>query len=102
MLYNTQNAYNDLDDEYKKAKFADYNEFLNYVEINNKKYKSMSASKYSKNVYNNYNQYVCVDNNNNYYIFNQDKKDLTKFSLILDTYTVDIPQFIEKYEKSIK
>ena len=25
MLYNTQNAYNDLDDEYKKAKFADYN-----------------------------------------------------------------------------
>ena len=100
MLYNTQIAYNDLDDEYKKAKFADYNEFLNYVEINNKKYKSMSASKYSKNVYNDYNQYVCIDNNNNYCIFNQDKKDLTKFSVILDTYTVDIPQFIEKYEKA--
>ena len=100
MLYNTEIAYDNLDETYKNAKFSDYNEFLNYVEMNNKKYKSMSANKYSKNVYNDYNQYVCMDNNDNYYIFNQDKNDLTKFSVILDTYTVDIPQFIEKYEKA--
>ena len=100
MLYNTEIAYDNLDETYKNAKFSDYSEFLNYVEMNNKKYKSMSANKYSKNVYNDYNQYVCMDNNDNYYIFNQDKNDLTKFSVILDTYTVDIPQFIEKYEKA--
>ena len=100
ILYNPKVVYENLDDEYRDKRFSDYNNFLEYVEKNKNTNKSITTKQYLRNVYSDYNQYVCVDANENYYIFNQDKKDLTKFSIILDTYTVDIPQFVENYEKA--
>ena len=41
---------------------------------------------------------MCVDNYNNYYIFNV--QGAMSYNIILDTYTVDLPQFVEKYNKA--
>ena len=97
ILYNPQIVFNDLDREYRKKRFNSYDEFLKYVEEKKDDYKKISTKKYLKNSYDNYNQFVCLDADENYYIFNQNKDDSTDFSIILDTYTVDIPQFVEKY-----
>ena len=40
-------------------------------------------------------RYFCIDQNNNYYIF--DQKSIMNFELILDSYTIDLPEFIEVY-----
>ena len=55
--------------------------------------KSYAVKKYAD-----YEQYVCVDNYDNYYIFNV--QGAMSYNIILDTYTVDLPQFVEKYNKA--
>ena len=39
-----------------------------------------------------------MDQNNNYYIFNE--KNIMDYTLILDTYTIDLPEFIDKYNNA--
>lgn len=43
-------------------------------------------------------QYSCIDKNGKYFIIFE--KDILDYSIFLDEYTVDIPQFIEKYNNS--
>ena len=58
----------------------------------------MKLNAYQINEYENYTQYVCKDQNENYYIFNE--TGIMDYTVILDTYTIDLPQFIEKYNNS--
>ena len=58
----------------------------------------MELEQYQVNSYDDYTQYVCIDQNGKYYIFNETA--IMNFELILDTYTVDIPQFTEQYNNS--
>ena len=43
-------------------------------------------------------EYVCVDENGKYYIFMEE--EVGKYSVVLDTYTIDLPEFIEKYNSA--
>ena len=43
------------------------------------------------------NRYVCKDGKDNFYIFNVNK--VLDYTVVLDTYTVDLPEFTEKYNK---
>ena len=43
-------------------------------------------------------QFVCVDRNDFYYIFNQ--KSILDFSIITDTHTVDLPEFSQRYNEA--
>ena len=98
ILNNPQKAYEILDDEYKEKKFNNFNEFYNYIEVNRDKYLKMEIKKYAKYDYEDFSQYVCVDNNGDYYIFNETAT--MQFKVLLDTYTVDQQEFIKKYDSA--
>ena len=58
----------------------------------------MELSKLQVNYFDDEKQYVAYSNYSDYYIFQV--KDVMDFSVLLDQYLVDIPQFVTKYEAS--
>lgn len=85
-----------LDKEYREKRFGTVQEYVKYVTEN--ELENAIISKYQVINYDNYTQYVCVDSNGRYYIFNENS--VMNFNLILDTYTIDIPAFTEKYNSA--
>ena len=100
MLNDKQNAYNHLDEEYKEKRFEDFSDFEAYAKANTKKNVILKLAQYRKKIYDDYTEYVCVDTKGNYYIFKEES--VMNYGMILDTYTVDLPDFIEKYDKESK
>ena len=99
LLYDSEYIFNILDEEYKQKKFNnDYNSFIRYIEQKRNSFEDMIIEKYARYDYDGYIQYVCIDNNENYYIFNENS--VMNYEVLLDTYTIDQPEFIEKYEKA--
>lgn len=95
--YNNINySYSRLDEEYKNNKFKDVTDYEKYIQENKKSIITANLEYYKYNIYEGYIQYICVDRNENYYIFNE--KTTMNYDLILDIYTKDLPEFIEKYE----
>ena len=98
--YDSEEAYNLLDKEYREKRFGNLNNYLNYLNenknniINNKLEKYTAEYLEDKDEY----QYSCIDKNGKYFIFFE--KSLLEYSILLDEYTVDIPQFIKKYNDS--
>lgn len=91
-----EKMYELLDEEYRNAKFGNIDVFKNYIEKNKEEIKLIQLDKYEVITTNNKVQYVCVDQKENYYIFKQNET-FQDYSVILDTYTIDLPEFVEKY-----
>lgn len=96
LKYDMQKSYELLDTQYKQNKFKNINEYIQYVQ--NNKLQENAIKSYNVYTYDDYNQYVCIDNQDRYYIFNE--KGIMNFTVILDTYTIDLPEFTEKYTKA--
>lgn len=96
LLLYPEKAYEYLDEEYKNAKFQSYEDFKEYINNNLDRFSTMYISEYTKTVTDNYTQYVCIDQNDNYYIIKENA--IMDFDIILDTYTIELPEFIEKYQ----
>lgn len=88
-----------LDDEYKQKKFLNIENFIEFVNKNKSKYNNMKLSKYAKYKYEGYVQYVCLDNNGDYFVIN-DNVDTGEYKILLDTYTIDQAEFIKKYNSA--
>lgn len=97
LINSSKKAYELLDNEYKKIKFKDINEFNEYIDNNSSRIEDMEISKYKINSYSDYTEYICVDQYENYIIFRENK--VMNYTAILDIYTVDIPELVEKYNK---
>lgn len=95
---NPENAYELLDTEYREKRFENIENYKQYV--NNLKSDSNIAvlKKYSVERSEESIKYICVDENERYYIF--EKENVMDYKLILDTYTIDLPEFLEKYNNS--
>jgi len=91
-------AYEYLDEEYRNTRFESVEAFKQYVNENKSEISSIVLDKYQKTIKDGYTQYVCIDTKGNYYIFRETA--VMKYTLLLDTYTVDIPEFTEKYNKA--
>ena len=98
LLYNRTRAYKLLNTEYSTKKFGTQLSFENYVKSNIYKLGTMTLSKYQKKQADSHTQYICVDLNQNYYIFNEN--GIMNFNVILDTYTINLPEFTERYNKA--
>lgn len=94
LKYDKQSSYYLLNKQYREKRFNNINEYIKYV--NDNKLKEITLKAYKVYTYEDYTQYVCVDNKDRYYIFNE--KGVMNFETILDTYTIDLPEFTEKYE----
>ena len=88
-------AYNLLDEEYRNQKFGSLENFESYVNDNRQTIQQINLQQYQVNNYDDYIQYVMIDQNNKYYIFNETA--VMDYTLMLDTYTIDLPEFTEKY-----
>ncbi|MCL2341517.1 MAG: hypothetical protein FWC53_00115 [Firmicutes bacterium] len=91
-------AYNLLDKDYAVKRFGNLNGFKAYVQENKSRIVSIVFTKYKKTDENNYTQYVCVDKNGNYYIFRETA--IMQYALILDKYTIDLPEFLANYNST--
>lgn len=98
-LGDPERLYNLLNEEYKKARFENFDEFKEYIEKNKDKIQSTRLDKYKVDVNGNTVRYICIDQYENYYIINQ-KEILQDYTIMLDKYTIDLPEFIEKYDSS--
>lgn len=98
LLYNHKSAYEHLDEEYRNIKFGTLEEFDSVASSNEKTYQQMTLTQFQKLEEEGYTQYVLVDQNGKYYIFNE--YSVMNYTVLLDTYTIDIPEFTEKYNKS--
>lgn len=97
--YEPEVLYDILDTEYRQKKFTNVQEFKEYINSNENRFSTMEIDKYANYKYDDYLQYVCLDTEGNYYIINEDVQT-GDYTIFLDTYTVDQPEFIEKYEKA--
>lgn len=90
-----EKAYGMLDENYAKLRFGSLDNFKKYIKSNADFIDSRKMKKYQINTYDDYKQYVCLDQDENYYIFNETA--IMQAGVMLDSYTIKIPQFIEKY-----
>lgn len=97
-LYNYSFAYEHLNEEYKNKKFSTFTDFEEYMNSKKDEYKKMQLDKYKKTTTDSYTQYVCIDQNGKYYIFRETAP--MNYTAILDTYTIDLPEFVEEYESA--
>lgn len=95
LIYYTDSVYGKLNEQYRNKKFANEKEFYDYIESNKNKYEKMNIAKYIKNINDGYTQYVCIDQDENYYIL--DETSVMEYTLMLDAYTVELPDSIERY-----
>lgn len=98
MIFNIEEAYKNLDTEYREAKFGKIELFEKYVSENIEAIKPLRIDKYQKEIYDDYVQYVGIDNNGKYIIIRETAP--MKYSIILDTYSIDLPEFKAKYESA--
>ena len=98
MMYDYETAYERLNEEYKQKRFETYEEFETYATEHIRNSVVMQLNQYQVNEFDNYTQYVCVDQNGKYYIFNE--TGVMDYTVILDTYTIDLPQFTEQYNNA--
>lgn len=99
IIYNDINySYSRLNEEYKANKFKEEADYEEYVQKNKKDITVATLDSYKYNICDGYIQYICIDQNNKYYIFNETAT--MNYNLILDIYTVDLQEFKEKYESA--
>lgn len=96
MLYYKDEAYNKLDKEYSKKRFASKDEFYNYLNANKILLATMSIDKYRVESKDNHKNYVCSDKYNNIYIF-REIDGIMNYTAFLDNYTVPLDK--EDYDK---
>ena len=125
MLTDSEEAYNLLDKEYQNKRFSSIDEFNTYIQNNRNRFnislefEDKDISEYenfneyyefaSKNEkfgltsylveqFADYTRYICVDGYNNYFIFYVTYPGT--YTVMLDSYTIDMEEFIEKYNSS--
>lgn len=125
MLYDTQYAYIKLDQEYKNAKFPSFQDYQTYINNRSEElksfipeemkipedfqteeeymnylynYESKGVDKYKIDKKSDYTQYTIIDDYGNYYIMRVSYP--MNYTVILDTYTIDLPEFVEQYNSS--
>ncbi len=91
LLYN-----NFLDEDYKNKRFGSLDEYKKYISNNRNIINSINPASYQVTEQLDYTRYVVMDDNGKYYIFNSETP--SSYKILLDTYTIDLPEFIEKYE----
>lgn len=98
ILYNTDLAYEHLDNKYREIKFGTLEDFKKYTRENIIYNVNSKLSQFEIKVMDGYTQYVCVDQNGKYYIFNEEST--MNYTMLLDIYTVDTELFLERYNKA--
>ena len=90
--------YDYLQEDYKLKKFETLENFERYVESNKEEIAGLQIQKYLVNNHEDYTEFVCMDQYQNLYIF--DETNPMEFTLKLDSYTIISDNFKETYDSS--
>lgn len=97
-IYDIENAYSLLDEEYAKNRFGTIDKFKEYVQNNKEKIQNSTIVKFSvDSLKNGISKYKYVDNYNNYYTI--EVKNMNIYSVKLDDYTIKEDDYNERYNK---
>ena len=123
-LYNSQMAYEKLNEIYRNLRFNTYEKFQEYIQENKTTLEALDANhrktyqdfnnfeEYEKYIQNleivdldkylvenneNYKTYTCIDDYGNYYIFNI--YNVMDYDILLDNYTIETQHFVEEYNQ---
>lgn len=91
-------AYKMLDSEYRKKRFGSYAKFEEYYKLQIKEWTMASLQQYKVVSYDDYTDYICVDNYDNCYTFRTTA--VMKYTVLLDEYTIETDEYKEKYESA--
>lgn len=98
LKYNDIKLFEILNQEYKIKKFENLESFKQYISVNKEKLQNGNVVEYVKTNKGNYTQYTCIDQNGKYYIFQETAP--MQYTIILDTYTIDLPEFTNQYNNA--
>lgn len=88
-----------LEDEYKQKRFGSLDEFNKYVKENIEQIEISQITKYTTNMtLDNKIEYVCVDQYNNTYVFDEDST--MQYKIRLDNYTIPTKKFTTTYKEA--
>lgn len=96
-LEKPEEAYQMLDENYKKERFENFDDYKQYVEECKQIIEEAILSKYLVNYYDDYIEYVLVDNNNNSYTIKAEA--VLDYKIMLDNYTIKVDNYEENYQK---
>lgn len=97
LIYDSDLAYETLNNEYIVNRFGTKEKFKKYLEENKYLIAIMQLDLYIVKRYDNYTDYICKDKYDNYYIFRQ-KDGIMRYTAFLDSYTVELDYFKELYD----
>lgn len=97
-LERTEEAYDSLDEAYRQKRFGSFENYQKYIENHAGTIFNVKLQRYQVNHYDDFTQYICIDQYENEYIFHETA--IMKYTVYLDSYTVDLPQYTEKYTTS--
>ena len=87
LLNNIQYTYENLmEDEYKDIRFENFQNFVKYINNNKNELEKIEIKKFVVNYYDDYTEYMCMDQYENYYIFKENA--IMDYTFKLDTYTI--------------
>lgn len=84
-----------LDINYNNKRFENFDNFKDYIRENIEEIQKSSLAKYKIQNFDDYKEYLCIDNYGNYYIFKEDSA--MDYTVLLDQYTIDDEIFINQY-----
>ncbi len=90
--------YDYLQEDYKLKRFGSLEDFEKYVESNKDEIAGLQIQKYLVNNYDGYTEFICMDQYQNLYVF--DETNPMEFTLKLDTYTIITDNFKTTYDES--
>lgn len=98
LLNNKEKAYNMLDEDYKNKRFNNnFENFKKFVDNNQSDIEEIDLNKYEISIKDNYTEYICVDQYDDYIIFRENNSNIVDYKAILDVYTIDIEEITQKY-----
>lgn len=95
---NPKDGYKLLNKEYRESRFKSQENYVEYLKQISNRISSTVLKSYAIEEQDGKIQYICIDQRNNYYIFEKGK--MMDYTVILDTYTQELPQFVKKYNDS--
>lgn len=93
---NIEDGYKLLNLEYREKRFKNIEEYVSYIKSIETRFKNSILKEYYIKSGEDNKKYICIDQAGNYYIFEQNI--MMNYTLILDTYTMDLPEITEEYK----
>ncbi len=98
MKYIPDVAFGTLDEEYRNKKFSNIDEFKSYIKNNSERFDDFIIRSYGREATENITNYEVEDINNYYYKIKASSG--MDYTIILDDYTVESNEYVQKYNSS--